>query len=127
MAQGLGGESEGAKASPMEASAPGESPHVEVETSAEMLPKSTTLPKEHVLKTTQEILECVHMLCTQAMHEMEGVWELDRMLAQTLLAKSARAQLIIGEDLSQSLMTLCTDLEASSEMLLSDLAKTFGL
>ena len=77
--------------------------------------------------TTQEILEWVHTLRTQVMREMEGIRELDRTLAWTLLAESARAQLIIREDLAQSLITLCTDLEASSEMLLSDLAKTLDL
>ena len=36
-------------------------------------------------------------------------------------------QLIIGEDLTKSLITLRTDLEASSEALLSDIAKTLNL
>ena len=45
-AQGLEGESEGAKVSPMEASAPGESPHVEVGDSDEALPNNIALPKE---------------------------------------------------------------------------------
>ena len=44
--QGLEGESEGAKVSPMEASAPGESPRVEVGGSDEALPKRIALPKE---------------------------------------------------------------------------------
>ena len=109
-APGLAKESEGIKASPMEASAPGRPPCVEARTSAEMLPKSTALPKEQVLKTTQEILERVHMLCTQAMREMVGALELDRTQARTLLAESARAQLIVGEDLARSLITLHTDL-----------------
>ena len=61
------------------------------------------------------------------MHEMGSIHELDRTLAQTLLAESARVQLIIGEDLTKSLMTLRTDLEASSEVLLSDIAKTLDL
>ena len=65
------------------------------------------------------------MLCTQAM--CESAQELDCMQARTLLAESAWGQLIIGEDLAQSLMTLRADLEASSEMLLSDLAKTFDI
>ena len=46
MAQGLEGESEGAKVSPMEAPAPGESPRVVVGGSDEALPKRTALPKE---------------------------------------------------------------------------------
>ena len=40
-----------------------------------------------------------------------GMWELDQTLAQTLLAKSARVQLIIGEDFTKSLIALHTDLE----------------
>ena len=75
----------------------------------------------------QEILEQVHTLCTQAMHEMESVWELDHTLAKTLLTEFVRDQLIIREDLVQSLITLHIDLETSSEMLLSDLAKTLDL
>ena len=113
-AQGLEGESEGAKVSPMEASAAGESPHVEVRDSDEALPKRIALPKEQVLETMQEILVRIHTLCIQAMHEMGSVCELDQTLAWTLLAESARVQLIIGEDLTESLMTLHTDLEASS-------------
>ena len=61
------------------------------------------------------------------MHEMGSIRELDRTLARTLLAESARVQLIIGEDLTKSLMTPRTDLEASSEVLLSDIAKTLDL
>ena len=71
-AQGLERESEGAKVSPTETSAPGKAPRMEAGTSAETHPTSTTLPKEHVLKTSQEILEQVHTLCTHAMHEMES-------------------------------------------------------
>ena len=126
-AQGLEEESYGAKVSPMEASAPGESPQVEAGGSDEALPKRITLPKERVLETTQEILAHIHALCIQATHEMGSVRQLDQTLARTLLAKSARVQLIIGEDLTKSLMTLQTDLETSSEVLLSDIVKTLDL
>ena len=127
VAQGLEGKSEGAKVSPTEAPAPRESPQVEVGGSGEALPKRTALHRERVLETTHEILACVHTLCIQTMHEMGSVWELDLTLAQTLLAESARVQLIIGEDLTKSLITLHTDLEASSEALLLDIAKTLNL
>ena len=43
------------------------------------------------------------------------------------MAESARLQLIIGEDFTKSLIALCTDLEASCEVLLSDIAKTLNL
>ena len=43
------------------------------------------------------------------------------------MAESARLQLIIGEDFTKSLIALCTDLEASCEVLLSDIARTLNL
>ena len=61
------------------------------------------------------------------MHEMGSVRELDRTLARTLLAESARLHLIIGEDFTKSLIALCTDLEATCEVLLSDIARTLNL
>ena len=61
------------------------------------------------------------------MHEMGSVQELDQTLAQILLAESARAQLIIGEDFTKSLIALRTDLEASCGVLLSDIVRTLNL
>ena len=43
------------------------------------------------------------------------------------MAESVRLQLIIGEDFTKSLIALCTDLEASCEVLLSDIARTLNL
>ena len=43
------------------------------------------------------------------------------------MAKSVRLQLIIGEDFTKSLIALHTDLEASCEVLISDIAKTLNL
>ena len=126
-AQGLEGKSKGAKVSPIEAPSLVESPQIEVGGSGEALPKRTAFHREHVLETTHEILVCVHALCIQTMHEMGSVQELDQTLAQTLLAESVRVQLIIGEDFTKSLIALCTDLEASSEVLLSDIARTLNL
>ena len=127
MAQDLKGKSEGAKVSPTEASAHGESPQVEAGGSDEALPKRITLPRQHVLETMHEILARVHALRIQTMHEMGGVWEFDQTLAHMLMAEFVRLQLIVGEDLTKSLITLHTDLEASSEALLSDIAKTLDL
>ena len=61
------------------------------------------------------------------MHEMGSVREVDRTLARTLMAKFVRLQLIVGEDLTKSLMALGTDLEASCEALVSDIARTMDL
>ena len=113
--------------SPTKAPTPGESPQPEVGGSGAALPPKTTPHRKRFLKAALEILACVHALCLQTMHEMASMRELDRTLAQTLLAESARAQLIIGEDFTKSLITLCTDLEASCVVLLSDIARTFNL
>ena len=61
------------------------------------------------------------------MHEMGSVREVDRTLAQTLMAEFVRLQLIVGEDLTKSLMALHTDLEASCVALGSDIARTMDL
>ena len=74
-----------------------------------------------------EILAHVHAVHLQTMHEMRSVQEFDQTLARTLMAKSARLQLIIGWDFTKSLVALHTDIEASCEVLLSDIARTLNL
>ena len=98
--------SEGAEASPMEVSAPGKSLQVEAEGSREAPPGESVLPKQHMIGTTQEILECVHALHLQNMHEMGSVQELDRTLACALMAEFTRLQLVVGRDLTKSLIAL---------------------
>ena len=126
-AQGLAGESEGAKASPKEAPAPRESPQVVVGSSGAAFPPETTHQEEEALETAHKILEHVHAIRLQTMHEMGSMRELDRTLAGTLMAEFVRLQLIIGEDLMKSLVALRTDLETSCEALSSDFARTLNL
>ena len=127
MAQGLEGRSEGAKVSPTEAPTPRESPQIEAGGSGKALPIKTAPHRERVLETTHEILAHVHALHLQTMHELGSVQELDQTLARTLLAESARVQLIIGGDFTKSLIALHTDLEAFCEVLLSDITRTLNL
>ena len=61
------------------------------------------------------------------MHEMGSVWELDQTLTLALMAEFARLQLVIGRDLTKSLIALRINLETSSEALLSDVSKTLNL
>ena len=117
----------GEKVSPTEATTPGKAPQPEARVSGAALPLKTAPHRERVLEATCEILACVYALHLQTMHKMGSVWELDRTLAQTLLAESARLHLIIGEDFTKSLIALRTDLEASCEVLLSDIARTLNL
>ena len=126
-AQGLERESEGEKMSPMEASAPRESPQVVEGSSRAALPTETTHQGEEALKTTCKILECIHAIHLQTMHEMGSMRELDQTLARTLMAEFVRLQLIIGEDFTKSLVALLTDLETSCEALSSDFVRTLNL
>ena len=61
------------------------------------------------------------------MHEMGSVWEFDQTLARMLMAEFMRLQLIVGEDLTKSLLAFCAGLETSCEVLTSDLARTLNL
>ena len=61
------------------------------------------------------------------MHEMGSVQELDWTLACVLMAEFARLQVIIGQDLTKSLIALQINLETTSEALLSDVTKTLNL
>ena len=80
-----------------------------------------------MIDTKQEILACVHALRLQTMYEIGSVRELDWTLAHVLMAEFARLQLIVGQDLTKSLIALQMDLETSSQVLLSDVARTLYL
>ena len=127
MAQGMEGESEGANVSPKEAPAPRESPQVVAGSSGAALPMETTHQGERALETAHKILEHIHAIRLQAMHEMGSMRELEQTLVCTLMAEFAKLQLIIGEDLTKSLIALRSDLETSCEALSSDFARTLNL
>ena len=126
-AQGLGGESEGAKVSPKEAPAPRVSPQAIVGSSRAALPTETTYQGERALETACKILEYIHAIHLQTMHEMGGMRELEQTLVHTLMAEFVRLQLILGEDLTKSLTALHSEIETSSEALSSDLARILNL
>ena len=58
---------------------------------------------------------------------MEGMRELEQAAVHTLMAEFARLQSILGEDLTKSLSALCSELEAFSEALSSDLLSVLNL
>ena len=120
-------ESEGAKVSPKEAPAPRESPQIVAGSSRAALPTETTHQGERALGAAREILEHIHTIRFQTMHEMGSVSELEQTLVRTLMAEFARLQLILGEDLTKSLTALCSEIETSSEALSSDLARILNL
>ena len=121
------GESAGAKGSLKEAPAPRKAPQVVAGGSRAAFPTETTHQGERALETTHEILEHIHAIRLQTMHEMGGMRELDQTLVRTLMAEFARLQLILGEDLTKSLSALHSELETSSEALSSDLVSVLNL
>ena len=125
--QDLAGESEGAEVSPKEAPAPRKAPQVVAGHSRAVLPTETTHQGETALETARKILEHIHTIRLQTMHEMGGMRELEQTLVRTLMAEFVRLQLILGEDFTKSLSALCSELETSSEALSSDLVRVLNL
>ena len=94
------GESVGAEGSPKEAPAPRKAPQVVVGGSRAVFPTENTHQGERALETAHKILEHIHSIHLQTMHEMGGVRDLEWTLVRTLMAEFARLQLILGEDLT---------------------------
>ena len=125
--QDLEGKSAGAEVSPKEAPAPRKAPQVVAGGSRAAFPTETTHQGERALETARKILEHIHAIRLQTMHEMGGMREFQRTLVHTLMAEFARLQLILGEDLTKSLSALCSELETSSEALSSNLVSVLNL
>ena len=120
-------ESAGAEGSPKEAPAPGKAPQVVAGGSKAVSPTETTHQGERVLETALGILEHIHTLHLQTLHDMGGVRELEQTVVHTLMAEFVRLQSILGEDLTKSLLALRSELETSSEALSSDLLSVLNL
>ena len=120
-------ESAGAEASPKEVPAPEKTPQVVAGGSKAASPMETTHQGERDLETTLSIVECIHALRLQILHEMGGMRELEQVAIHTLMAEFARLQSILCEDLTKSLSALRSELEASSEVLSADLLNVLNL
>ena len=125
--QDLEGRSVGAEVSPEQAPAPGKAPQVVTGGSKAAFQTETTHQGERVVETALDILEHIHAISLQTIHDMGGVRELEQTAVHTLMAEFARLQLILGEDLTKSLSALCSELETSSEALSTDLLSVLSL
>ena len=121
------GESVGAEGSPKEAPAPVKAPQVVAGGSKAASPTETTHQGGKALETVLGILERIHALHLQALHDVGGMRELEQAAVHTLMAEFTRLQLILAEDLTKSLSALCSELETSSEALSSDLFSVLNL
>ena len=127
MEQDPEGKSAGAEASPKEVPAPEKAPQVVVGGSKAGSPTETTHQGERALETRLGILERIHTLHLQALHDIGGMRELEQAAVRTLMAEFVRLQLILAEDLTKSLSALHSELETSSEALSSDLFSVLNL
>ena len=121
------GESVGAEGSPKEAPAPGKAPWVVAGGSKAAFSTETTHQRERALETALNILEHIHAIRLQTIHDMGGMRELEQTVVHTLMAEFARLQLILGGDLTKSLSALRSELETSSEALSSYLLSVLNL
>ena len=121
------GESAGVEASPKGAPAPEKAPQVVAGGRQAASPTETTHQGERDLETALGIVKCIHALCLQILHEMGGVRELEQAAIRTLMAEFARLQSILCEGLTKSLSALRSELEASSEVLSTDLLSILNL
>ena len=121
------GRSAGAEVSPEQEPAPGKAPQVVVGGSKAAFPTEITHQGEGALETALNILEHIHVIHLQTIHDMGGVRELEQTVVHTLMAEFVRLQLILGEDLTKSLSALRSELETSSEALSSELLSVLNL
>ena len=112
---------------PTEAPAPAASPQPVAGSSGAALPIKTAHYGERVFETARKILAHIHAIHLQTMHEMGSMREFDQTLTRTLMAEFTRLQLIIGEDLTKSLLAFRAGLETSCVVLMSDLTRTSNL
>ena len=120
-------ESAGAEESPRETPVPEGAPLAIAGSSKAASPTKTTHQGEKDLEATLGAIKHIHALCLQIIHNMGSVREIKQAAVRTLMAEFARLQTILCEDLTKSLSALCSELEASSEVLLADILNILNL
>ena len=120
-------ESAGAEASPKEIPVLGKAPHAVASGIMAVSPTEIAHQGERDLETALGIVERIHALRLQIIHEMGGVREVEQVAVHTLMAEFARLQSILCEDLTKSLSALRSELEASSEVLSADIINILNL
>ena len=120
-------ESAGAEASPQETPVLAKAPQAVASDSKAVSPTETTCQGERDLEIALGIVECIHALCLQIIHEMGGMREVEQAALRTLMVEFARLQSILCEDLTKSLSALRLEMEASSEVLSADIINILNL
>ena len=114
-------ESVGAEVSPRETPVPEEAPLAIASSSKAASPTETTRQGKRDLETALGVVEHIHALRLQIIHDMGSVREVEQAAVHTLMAEFARLQTILCEDLTKSLSALRSELETSSKVLSADI------
>ena len=90
-------------------------------------PTETTRQGEKDLEAALGAIERIHALHLQIIHYMGNMREIEQAAVRTLMVEFARLQTILCEDLTKSLSAVCSELEASSEVLSADILNVLNL
>ena len=90
-------------------------------------PMEITRREEQDLEVALGAVERIHALHLQMMNYMGSVKEIEQTAVRTLMTEFARLRIIMWEDLTKSLSALCSELEASSEVLSAALLNVLNL
>ena len=125
--QDLQQEFAGVEESPRQAPVPeGVSPAIAGSSQAAS-PTETAHQEKRDSEIARGVVRHLHAVRLQTMHDMGCVREVEQVAVHTLMAEFARLQAILGEDLTQSLSALRSELEASSEALSADILNVLSL
>ena len=84
-------------------------------------PPTPTLDWQEVDARVTEVMDQVHNLHLQLMQEMGFIREIDQALSKSLMVEFLRLKAIIADDLSGTLCTWQTDMEATTDTFMRDL------
>ena len=90
-------------------------------------PMETARQEEQDLEVALSAIRRIHAIRLQTIQDMGCMREVEQVAVSTLMAEFTRLQAILGEDLTQSLSALCSELEASSEALSADILNILSL
>ena len=82
--------------------------------------------KAELCKKAEKVLNIIHSFHLQAIYDAGGVRQVDRILAELLMAEFTHVNLMFGEDLNTSLGKLFPIVEDSGKTLLEDLKAAVG-
>ena len=120
-------ESAGAEESPRETPAPEGASLATAGSSQAASPTATARQEKQDLEVALCAVRRIHAIRLQTIHNMGCMREVEQVAVSTIMAEFARLQAILGEDLTQSLSALRSELEVSSKALSADILNVLNL